>query len=183
MSNITPKGNFTENLTIQIDLEFLDHVFKIEVDKNIDLEELFEIIEKFIIENPSISIDLKALSKTILDTEYYSLILKQNNTTVNNFDEIQIGIPLRLEMESDDEKKRFITKKRLRSTLRHLDSISINEFVNLFQISNITSFKQNLQKMEDDYPIKLNDDIIHITYPLNNHQLTKMTNDLLNIMN
>ena len=46
---------------IQVELEFLDHTFTIEVPKDIDLEELFEIIEKFVFENPEMSIDLKSL--------------------------------------------------------------------------------------------------------------------------
>ena len=178
MSNIIEN----DNSTIQVDLEFLDHAFKLEVPKDIDLEELFEIIEKFIFENPSISIDLKSLSKTILDTEYYNLILKQNNNLVNKFDEIQIGIPIRLEIESDAEKKRYFTKKHLKSTFRHLDSISINEFIKMFSIANLPLFKQNLIELESVYPIKITDDVIHLTKPFSKEELKGFANKLLEFM-
>ena len=58
-------GSVIENSTIDIDLEFLDKSFKLQVPKDIDLEELFDIIEQFIFENPEININLKSLSKTI----------------------------------------------------------------------------------------------------------------------
>jgi len=177
-------SNMIENQmpTIQVDLEFLDHTFKMEVPKNIDLEELFEIIEKFIFENPSISIDLKSLSKTILDTEYYNLILKQNNSMISKFDEIQIGIPLKLELESDSVKKRYFTKKHLKSTFRHLDSISINEFSTMFHVANLSQFRQNLISIESQYPITITDDVIHLTKPLTNEQLKSFTNKILEFM-
>ena len=172
----------SENATVQIDLEFLDHTFKIEVSKEIDLEELFEIIEKFILENPAIAIDLKTLSKTILDTEYYSLILKQNEILIDHFNQIKIGIPVKLELESDDVKRRYFTKKHLKSTLSHLDSISIGEFVNIFQITNVSTFKQNLLSLEPNYPIKIEDDIIRITQPLDKVQTKNLPNKLLEFM-
>ena len=178
-------SNKSENQkpTIQVDIEFLDHTFKHEVNKDIDLEELFEIIEKFIIENPTISIDLKSLSKTLLDTEYYNLILKQNDTLITNFDEITIGIPIRLEIESDAVKKRYFMKKHLKSTLRHLNSISINEFVNMFQISNIAQFKQGLLTLESEYPIKVVNDIFYVNETLNPTQLRGIASKLLDFMN
>lgn len=179
MSNIIEN----EHPTIQVDIEFLDYAFKLEVNKDIDLDELFEIIEKFIIEHPSISIDLKSLSKTLLDTEYYNLILKQNDYSINSFDQIKIGIPIRLEIESDAVKKRYYTKKHLKSTLRHLDSISISEFVNMFQINNLALFKQNLLTLEPEFPLKIVDDIIYITEPLTNIQLKSIANKLLDFMN
>jgi hypothetical protein len=174
--------NVIENTNIQVDIEFLDHSFTIEVPKDIDLEELFEIIEKFIFENPEISIDLKTLSKTILDTEYYNLILKQNNQTVLAFDEIQIGIPLKIEMESDAEKKRFFTKKHLKSTFRHLNSISLNEFIQMFNISNMLVFKQKLKQIQTSFPIEIKDDILIVKEPFTNTQLKAFTNKLVDFM-
>ena len=45
-------ANIIENSTIEVDLEFLDKSFKLQVPKDIDIEEMFEIIEKFIFESP-----------------------------------------------------------------------------------------------------------------------------------
>lgn len=171
--------HLSQNDHIQVDLEFLDHAFTIMVPKDIDLEELFEIIEKFILENPAISIDLKALSKTILDTEYYNLILKQNNNLITQFEEIQIGIPLKLELESDAVKKRYFTKRHMKSTFRHIDSISINEFSNMFNIKNMTSLRQILQDLSKKYPFSVNDDIIKVDDIFTKDQLKFFTNELL----
>ena len=176
-----------ENSTIEVDLEFLDKSFKLQVPKDIDIEEMFEIIEKFIFESPEMgSIDLKSLAKTILDTEYYNLILKQNkngiDTTIGNFKEIQIGIPLKLELESDAEKKRYYTKKHLKSTFRHIESISIDEFVKIFNISNISLFRQNLLSLESKYPITIEKDTIILTQPFKKEELRNFTNQLLDFM-
>ena len=171
---------------IQVELEFLDHTFTIEVPKDIDLEELFEIIEKFVFENPEISIDLKSLAKTILDTEYYNLILKQNkngiDTTIGNFNEIQIGIPLKLELESDDIKKRYFTKRHMKSTLKHIDSIAINEFTNMFALRNIALFKQSLLNLAERYPLSITEDIMYIDKPFTKEQLKTFTNEVLDFM-
>ncbi len=175
-----------ENSNIQVDLEFLDHAFKLDLPRDIDLDELFEIIEKFIIENPELSVDLKALSKTILDTEYYNLSLKQMNNgseiKIASFDEIQIGIPIRIELESDAEKKRFFTKKHLKSTFRHIESISINELSTMFNINNLSQFKQNLLSIQDQYPITIENDVILLTRPFTKEELRKFTNQLLDFM-
>ena len=178
-------ANMIENSTIEVDLEFLDKSFKLQVPKDIDIEELFEIIEKFVFES-EMSIDLKSLAKTILDTEYYNLILKQNkngvDTTIGNFKEIQIGIPLKLELESDAEKKRYYTKKHLKSTFRHIESISIDEFVKIFDISNISLFRQNLLSLQSKYPITIENDVIHLTHPFKKEELRNFTNQLLDFM-
>lgn len=185
---LTMSGNVTDVKipTIDVDLEFLDKSFKIKVPQDIDLDELYEIIEKFIFENPEISIDLKSLSKTILDTEYYNLILKQNqnglDTKIENFEEIKIGIPLRLELESDDEKKRYYTRKHLKATFKHVQSMSITEFANLYKISNLPLFKQNLIAIENQFPIEINDDIIHLTRPFSKIEMKNFTNKLLDFM-
>ncbi len=171
---MTPKEE-----SIQVDLEFLDHTFSIEIPKNIDLEELFEIIEKFILENPNMSIDLKALSKNLLDTEYYNLIMKQNNNLITQFDEIQIGIPLKLELESDAIKKRYYTKKHIKSAFRHLDSISINEFTSMFNIKNMPTLRQILTNLSTKYPFSVNDDIIKVDNTFTKEQLKFFTNELL----
>lgn len=167
------------NDTIQINIEFLDHVFTIEVPKTIDLDELFEIIEKYLLENPNISIDLKALSKTILDTEYYNLIMKQENILIKHINEIKIGIPLRLELESDSVKKRYFTKRHMKSTLRHIDSISINEFSNMFNIKNQPSLRQILTNLSTKYPFSVNEDIIKVDRSFTKEQLKFFTNELL----
>lgn len=176
----------TENSNIEVDLEFLDHAFRLNVPRDIDLDELFEITEKYILENPELSIDLKALSKNILDTEYYNLIMKQNNngleTKIANFDEIQIGIPLRIELESDSEKKRFFTKKHLKSTFQHIESISINELAMMFNISNLAQFKNNLLSVQDQYPITIENDVILLTHPFSKIELKKFINQLLDFM-
>lgn len=181
MSNVVENQNVSDH--IQVDLEFLDHAFTVMVPKDTDLEELFEIIEKFILENPEISIDLKSLAKTILDTEYYSFILKQGEKQIGDFKEIQIGIPIKLELESDDVKKRYYNKKHLKSTFRHLQSISINEFINMFHVNNLALFKQNLMSLQGRYPIKITDDIIEITQPLTKEELKSFTNELVEFMN
>ena len=164
---------------IQVDLEFLDHSFSIEVPKNIDLEELFETIEKYILENPNLSIDLKALSKNLLDTEYYNLIMKQNNNLISNFNEIKIGIPLKLELESDAVKKRYYTKKHIKSAFKHLDSISINEFTSMFNFKNMPSLKQILANLSMKYPFSVNDDIIKVDNTFTKEELKFFTNELL----
>lgn len=174
------------DFNIQVDLEFLDHAFKLDVPRDIDIDELFDIIEKYIMENPDLSIDLKALSKTILDTEYYNLSLKQYNNgseiKIGKFDEIQIGIPIRIELESDAEKKRYFTKKHLKSTFRHIESISINDLSSMFNISNLAQFKQNLLSIQDQYPITIENDVILLTKPFSKDELKKFTNQLLDFM-
>ena len=179
-------GNLVESSTIDIDLEFLDKTFKLKVPKDIDLDELFEIIEKFVFENPEISIYLKSLSKTIIDTEYYNLILKQNingtETKIENFDQIKIGFPIRLELESDSDKKRYYTKNHLRSTFKHNQSISITEFANLFKINNFSLIKENLLAIQSQNPIEITDDIIHLSRPFSKSELKDFTNKLLDFM-
>ena len=169
---------------IQVELEFLDHTFSIEVPKDIDLEELFEIIEKFIYENPDISLDLKKISQNLLNTEYYNLIMKQNNNPINHIDEIQIGIPLKLELESDSVKKRYFTKRHMKSTLRHIDSIAINEFTKMFALRNIALFKQSLLALADKktYPIRITEDIMYVDRPFTKEQLKTFTNKVLDFM-
>jgi len=178
ISNITK----TENSSIEVDLEFQDHVFRLDLPKNMDLDELVEITEKYLLENPALSIDLKALSKTIFDTEYYNLILKQSNNLITSMDKIQLGIPLRIELESDAEKKRFFTKKHLKSTFQHIESISINELATMFNISNLANFKSLLTSIQDQYPITIENDVILLTHPFNNAELKKFTNLLLDFM-
>lgn len=179
-------GSVVENSTIEINLEFLDKSFKLQVPKDIDLDELFDIIEQFIFENPEINIDLKSLSKTILDTEYYNLVLKQRisgvETKIENFEEIKIGFPLRLELESDSDKKRYYTKNHLRATFKHIESISITEFANLFKINNFPLFKENLLAIQTQYPIEITDDIIHLSRPFSKSELKQFTNKLLDFM-
>ena len=181
MANVVENQNVNDH--IQVDLEFLDHVFTLMVPKDTDLEELFEIIEKFILETPNISIDLKSLAKTILDTEYYSLLLKQQGNVISDFKEIQIGLPLRVELESDVEKKRYYNKKHLKSTFQHIQSMSVNEFINMFHINNMQLFKQKLLEISDRYPIKINDDVIEITSPLTKEQLKFFARELVEYMN
>ena len=83
-----------EKPNMQVDLEFLDHNFKLDLPSDLDIDDLTEIIEKFIFENPEYAVDLRALSKNLLNTEYYNLILKQNNTLISNFDEKPKSITL-----------------------------------------------------------------------------------------
>ena len=179
-------NSIVQQPTIDIQIEFLDKSFKLNVPYDIDLDEFFEIVEKFIFENPEISIDLKSLSKTILGTEYFNLILKQNHngleTKIENFGDIQLGLPLRLELESDSDKKRYYTKKHLKASFCHVQSISINEFANLFNISNLASFKQNIISIKDQYPIEIIDDIILLTKPFSKSELKSFTDKLLDFM-
>ena len=164
---------------VQVEIQFLDYTFFIQIPPNIDLDELFEIVEKFIVENPHMSIDLKTLSKQILDTEYYTLTLKQNDNPIINFNEIQHGIPLRLEIESDSIKKRYYTKKHIKATFKHIDSISINEFANMFNIKNIVNFRQIITNLSKKYSFSVTDDIIKIDDSLTKDQLKFFANELL----
>lgn len=169
---------------IQLKVEFLDHVFSIEVPTNVNLLELHEIIEKFILENPSISIDLKSLSKTLLDTEYYNIVLKQRHgegefVIISEMDQIFHKIPIRVELETDENKKRYYTKKHLKSTFRHIESISIPEFTKVLKIKNINSLRQKLLLLESQYPYSIKDDIIFLNEPFSKPELRSFSNQLL----
>lgn len=171
--------------TIQLEVEFLDQLFNIEVPKDIPFDELCFFIERFLTESPKISLDLKTISKTILDCEYYTFIVKQENALgqwmqVKNNEVLDQNQPIRVELVVDEAKRFLMTRKHLKSVFKHIESISIPEFTKVLQIKdNVNSFRQNLVTLEPKYPYSIKDDIIFLNKPFSKLELKKFSYELL----